>query len=426
MSILKPSTFKISGRVSIPLNKEVIQNKDFVPKDIGFEDNKIPMEQVGIAMNNNLPVLLVGETGTGKTSLVRHLACRTHNAFVRVNHNGGTSVEDIVGRWLINEKGTHWVDGILIDAMKKGHWYLADEINAASAEINFVYHSLLDDDGRVVLVEKDHEVIIPHKNFRFFGAMNPPTEYAGTKELNKALLSRFAVVKIDFVPPKVEAKILVERTGIDQAVADKMVAFASQIRMAHVKQKVRFVISTRELLMWAQMYKVYGKFINAAESSIMNKVNEEDIAAITDTLGLHFKSMDGMAKGATATPTPEPTKTGAVSSQNLSSQEMGNLTGIIRQMSGSAPGTQNSWPVKTGVWTAAILPNGELHVDFNGTEIDIEPALLVNYQNIVLIQQQQTAQQFQNASYVSANTVTSAINAIKKYGSNYGNSIKKP
>lgn len=416
MNILKPSTFKISGRVSIPVNKEVIQNKDFIPKDIGFEDNKIPMEQVGIAMNNNLPVLLVGETGTGKTSLVRHLACRTNNAFVRVNHNGGTSVEDIVGRWLINEKGTHWVDGILIDAMKKGHWYLADEINAASAEINFVYHSLLDDDGRVVLVEKDHEVIIPHKNFRFFGAMNPPTEYAGTKELNKALLSRFAVVKIDFVPPKVEAKILVERTGIDQAVADKMVAFASQIRMAHVKQKVRFVISTRELLMWAQMYKVYGKFINAAESSIMNKVNEEDIAAITDTLGLHFKNMDGMAKGATATPTPNPSKAGSVPSQSLSKDDLNSLVNITRIMSGNSPGYTNNWPSTSGIWTATILSSGELQVHLNGVEIDIEPTLLVNYKNSVFMQQQQ----YQNAAYNAGVQMAQATKIINRYTGSSG------
>ena len=186
------------------VNTEAIKHPEFIPKEIEFEDNHKVLESVAIVTAKNMPCLLVGETGTGKTSLVRHLAHNTNNAFVRVNHNGGTSIEDIVGRYIINTKGeTEWVDGVLIEAMKNGYWYLADEINAASPEVNFIYHALLDDDAKVVLVEKGHEVVVPHSNFRFFGAMNPPQDYAGTKELNKALLSRFAVVRVDFPPPSI-------------------------------------------------------------------------------------------------------------------------------------------------------------------------------------------------------------------------------
>lgn len=289
--------FKVSKRVELPINELPIKDTAFIPKDIGFEDNKTVVEQVAVCINYGIPALLVGETGTGKTSLVRHLAAKTGNAFVRVNHNGGTTVEDIIGRWTITEKGTEWNDGILIKAMKEGYWYLADEINAASPEINFAYHSLLDDDGRVTIVEKGHEVVIPHPNFRFFGAMNPPAEYAGTKEINKALNSRLAVVKVDFVPPKIEAKIVAERTGISVDVAEKMVKVAAEIRAAHAKESIRFVMSTRELIMWAQMFKVYGKYIAAAKIAVVNKVSSEDYTAISDILALHFKVADGEDEG---------------------------------------------------------------------------------------------------------------------------------
>jgi midasin (ATPase involved in ribosome maturation) len=284
--------YKVSKRVAIPVNEEEVMDKNFIPKDIPFEDNKVPLEQTGISINHSVPVLLVGETGTGKTSLVRHLASKTKNAFVRVNHNGGTTIEDIIGRYLIDDKGTRWVDGILVEAMKKGYWYLADEINAASAEINFVYHSLLDDDARVLLAEKGNEVVVPHPNFRFFAGMNPPTEYAGTKELNKALLSRFAVVKIDFPAPKVEQKILVQRTGVPEQVAENMVKFAASIRNNHAKATTRFVLSTRDLIMWGQMYNVYKKYLPAAQMSILNKVGEDDVDAITDIANLSFKALD--------------------------------------------------------------------------------------------------------------------------------------
>lgn len=284
--------FKVSRRTSLLVNKNTI-DPAFIPKEIAFEDNKKTVEQVAIAIAHRMPVLLIGETGTGKTSLIRHLASKTNNAFVRVNHNGGTTIDDIAGRYIINETGqTVWMDGILIESMKKGYWFLADEINAASAEVNFIYHSLLDDDARVLLAEKGNEVVIPHPNFRFFGAMNPPAEYAGTKDLNKALLSRFMVVNVDFPAPKTEQKILVDRTGIDPTVAERMVRFAGEIRVGHGNEQFRFVLSTRDLLMWGMLFKVYKKYMLSAEMSILNKVSTDDFDSIRDMLSLNFKAVD--------------------------------------------------------------------------------------------------------------------------------------
>ena len=289
----KKDFFKVSKGVAIPKNTAPVKHPEFIPKQVAYEDSRKMLEQCAILIAKNIPILMIGETGTGKTSIARHLAHETGNGFVRVNHNGGTAVEDLIGRWTINKTGeTEWVDGILIQAMKEGYWYLADEINAAGADINFVYHSLLDDDGFVVLAEKGSEVVIPHKNFRFFGAMNPPAEYAGTKELNKALLSRFAVLNVDFPSPAVEAKIVADRTGINIKEAEAMVKFAANIRAGHAQEQYRCVVSTRDLIMWATLYKVYGKFMVSAESSILNKVNTDDFEAIKDILSLNFKSID--------------------------------------------------------------------------------------------------------------------------------------
>lgn len=289
----KKTKFRVSKNVELEINTSAIKHPEFVPKKIDYQDSKKMLEQTAILTNKKIPILLIGETGTGKTSIVRHLAHETSNGFVRVNHNGGTTVEDLVGRYLINEKGeTVWADGILVMAAKYGYWFLADEINAAGADINFVYHSLLDDDGRLVLAEKGNEVVIPHENFRFFGAMNPPGEYAGTKELNKALLSRFAVLKVDFPAPSVESKILMERTGISQRNADLMVKFAGQIRVSHANEQVQCVVSTRDLIMWATLFEIYGKFLISAEASIINKVGEDDLQAVNSALGLHFSSLD--------------------------------------------------------------------------------------------------------------------------------------
>ncbi len=307
----KMNEFKVTKKVSLPINNDTIKHPEFIPKELQFEENNKVLESVAVVTVRNMPCLLVGETGTGKTSLIRHLAHHTRNAFVRVNHNGGTSIEDILGRYIINTKGeTEWVDGVLIEAMKNGYWFLADEINAASPEVNFVYHALLDDDAKVVLVEKGHEVVVPHPNFRFFGAMNPPQDYAGTKELNKALLSRFAVVQVDFAPPKTEAKILVSRTGVPMDVAERMVKFAAEIRVNHSKEEMRFVLSTRDLLMWATLFQVYGLYQVSAEMSVLNKVAPDDADTVKDLMGLHFKTTDeqlsNAAKGIKTPEEPDP------------------------------------------------------------------------------------------------------------------------
>lgn len=294
-SATKNGMVEITKRIWLPVNQNHV-DPNFLPKEVKYEDNKKILEQVAVAISFNMPVLLMGETGTGKTSLVRHIAFKTDNAFVRVNHNGGTTVEDLVGRWTIQDGQTVWVDGLLVMAAKKGYFFLADEINASGAEINFIYHQLLDDDARIVLAEKGDEVVIPHPNFRFFAGMNPPTEYAGTKELNKALMSRFIVVKTDFPAPDIEAKILVSRTGIPEEDAKRMVESAGQIRIMHGKGEVQYVFSTRDLLMWATMFMVYKKYMTSAEMTVLNKIGSDDSESIRDMMAMTLLPYDNAKK----------------------------------------------------------------------------------------------------------------------------------
>jgi len=281
------------SKIFLPVNSNVEkEHKEFIPQEFKFEDHGGLLQKVAMMINMNHPVLLIGETGTGKTSLVRYLASKTNNAFRRVNHDGGTTVDDIKGGVRLDAKGTCWVDGVLADAMRKGYWYFADELNAASAEITFAYHSLLDEDGMLVLSENEGEIIKPHKNFRFFAAMNPAADYVGTKELNRALLSRFVVFKVNFPDPVKEEKILVRRVGIDANIAKKMIKFAVEIRANKAKNQIDFILSTRELIMWAGLFQIYKKYIISAELAILNKVKDGDFESIKDLLSLHFLSLD--------------------------------------------------------------------------------------------------------------------------------------
>lgn len=55
------------------------------------------LERITVAAQQNEPILLVGETGTGKTSSVQYLAYQTNHKLVVVNMNNQSDVSDLIG-----------------------------------------------------------------------------------------------------------------------------------------------------------------------------------------------------------------------------------------------------------------------------------------------------------------------------------------
>lgn len=278
------------GGIELPYNNE--SDPQYVPKTPHpFIDNNGVLSTIAYGIQNSLPVLMIGETGTGKTSAIRDLAHRTNNSFRRLNLNGSTTVEEFVGKILINRDGTYWTDGILTDAMRNGHWLLIDEVNAALPEILFVLQSLLDDDGYIVLAEKeDKEVVRPHPNFRIFATMNPFEDYVGTKELNKAFLSRFPItIKVDYPKPDQEFAIVKERyPALDDETIKSMIEVAKTTRESRANEEVDFVFSTRDLLQWAQVYQHTMSARRSALMTFIPKCNKNDAKALSSYIGLNF------------------------------------------------------------------------------------------------------------------------------------------
>lgn len=283
------SEIDIQG-IKVPINTQA--DASYIPSTPHpFIDNNGILSTIAYAINNNLPVLLIGETGTGKTSAIRDLAHKTQNAFRRLNLNGSTTVEEFVGKILINRDGTYWVDGILTDAMRNGHWLLIDEVNAALPEILFVLQSLLDDDGYIVLAEKeDKEIVRPHPDFRIFATMNPFEDYVGTKELNKAFLSRFPItIKVDYPKKEQEIVIVKERyPTLEDSIVQSMVEVAHSARQSKENEDIDFVFSTRDLLQWANVFLHTQSARKSAQMTFIPKCNKNDAKAIGQFISLNF------------------------------------------------------------------------------------------------------------------------------------------
>lgn len=267
---------------------------DYIPKNLpAYHDHDGLMSFLALSAKENLPALIVGETGTGKTTAVRTLAGKAGKPYRRVNLNGGTTADELIGRTLINKEGTYWAEGILVDAMRNGHWIVVDEINAAGPDVLFCLHSLLDDDRMIVLLEKDNEIVRPHEDFRLFATMNPSGDYAGTRDMSKALMSRFPLVlKASYPKEKDEVAIITERTGISEPIAIALVKIAGDARTSHRDAKMDFPFSTRDLLNVATIAKLLGGDVRQARTAIsaciLEKCSREDALAIVDVMDLHL------------------------------------------------------------------------------------------------------------------------------------------
>ncbi|MDD5135742.1 MAG: HEAT repeat domain-containing protein, partial [Candidatus Omnitrophica bacterium] len=172
------------------------------------------LEKIARSVLMDEKTLLVGPTGSAKTSLIRYLAHLTRNEFIRVNLDAQADTSDLIGKPVPKEgsKGEIvWEDGILLRAMEKGQWILLDEFNLAEPDILERINSILDDDGSLVVTENNNERWVPchiydrlaaegrdmsgirriHENFRLFAAMNPE-RYAGRNKLSRAMMNKLA------------------------------------------------------------------------------------------------------------------------------------------------------------------------------------------------------------------------------------------
>jgi MoxR-like ATPase/chorismate-pyruvate lyase len=86
-----------------------------------------------------------------------------------------------------------WRDGVVVQALERGHWLMIDNVNMCSASLLDRLNSVLEPGGSILLTESgDGRVITPHPAFRVFLVMDPS---AG--DISRAMRNRCVEV---FVP----------------------------------------------------------------------------------------------------------------------------------------------------------------------------------------------------------------------------------
>jgi len=244
----------------------------------------------------NRRVMLIGHTGSGKTSFIEQVAARTHNGVLRANMNGQTTIGDFVGFWTVKGGETVWVDGVLPTAMREGYWLIIDELDFAEPSILAVLTAVLEPGGRLLLKERGNEIVEPHPAFRLFatanaaGAMSAYRHlYQGANLLNEAFLDRWRVYLIDYLTAEEETEVLLRTLpALTRPLAQTLAAIAADCRAAFAREDLASAFSTRRLLDWAELMLRTGDPERAAGPSIYAKVSAEDAALIRGIVRHHL------------------------------------------------------------------------------------------------------------------------------------------
>lgn len=252
----------------------------YIPRRIrGIQDVTVIEKAIkyNIANSGKVPelynILLIGDTGVGKSHCARFMAWKLKLPYKRINLNGATTPEDLVGQFVPSgerDKPFVWVDGWLTKFMRHGGILVLDEINMAQADILAILNSVLDRERSLVLTHKDGEIIQAHKNFIVISTMN--LHYEGTKPLNEALRDRFNLTLEFNYDSNVEKELISNKNILD---------FAEKLRIAYLNSELMTPVSTRSLMFFQTNLRVLGKYI--AEEIFFNRFDTNERKVVRET-----------------------------------------------------------------------------------------------------------------------------------------------
>jgi nitric oxide reductase NorQ protein len=177
---------------------------------------------------NQLPLLLKGPTGTGKSRFIEYMAYTLDKNLLTVTCHEETSSTDLIGRYIIRGAETIWIDGPLTIAAKEGAILYLDEIAEARPDILVAIHSLTDY-RRTLYLDKLGKEIMAHPEFMLVASYNPGYQ-KGFKELKPSTRQRFVSLSFKYPKPKVEQEIIQKETGVENGISGKLVTIGNRIR----------------------------------------------------------------------------------------------------------------------------------------------------------------------------------------------------
>lgn len=181
-----------SYRENYPVSHELLYR---IPKPDNLYYGDEIWNQAVTALLCGENILLVGHKATGKNIFAENLAAAFERPKWDISFHVNMDAASLIGMDTFRNGEVTFRPGPVYSAAKSGGFAILDEINMAKSEAMAVLHATLD--FRRTIDVPGYDRIDLHPATRFIATMN--YGYSGTKELNEALVSRFAVIKMPMI-----------------------------------------------------------------------------------------------------------------------------------------------------------------------------------------------------------------------------------
>lgn len=228
------------------------------------------------AWQQQLPLLIKGPTGCGKTRFVEHMAAKLGRPLITVSCHDDLSASDLVGRFLIGQGNTIWSDGPLARAVRSGAICYLDEVVEARKDTTVVLHPLADD-RRILPIERTGEQLQAPPEFMLVISYNPGYQNL-LKGLKPSTRQRFIALSLNYPAAAVERQIVQKEAGVSEQVADQLVRLAQSLRSL-TDHDLEETASTRLLVAAARLHASGLSLHTACQAAIVDALTDDTATA---------------------------------------------------------------------------------------------------------------------------------------------------
>ena len=250
------------------------------------------------AYRQGLSVLLKGPTGCGKTRFVETMAHDLGRQLVTVACHDDLTTADLVGRFLLKDGETAWVDGPLTRAVREGAICYLDEVVEARQDTTVVLHPLADH-RRQLPIDRLGVTLDAAPGFCLVVSYNPGYQSV-LKDLKDSTRQRMVAIELDFPPAEVEEKVIAHEAGVDHEMAVRLVRLGQAIRRLEAAG-LREVASTRVLIAAGRLVGEGLSIRAAARAAVAGPLTDDPVV----TAGL-FEMIDAYLDDESVRGTPSP------------------------------------------------------------------------------------------------------------------------
>lgn len=232
-------------------------------------------------------LLLVGAKATGKNVLAENLAYCFGRGDWNVSFHVNMDAAMMLGSDTFRDGQVQFRPGPVYECASQGGFCILDEINMARNEALAALHSMLD--FRRILDIPGYGRLKMHPATRFIATMN--YGYAGTRELNEALASRFAVIALPSANEHMLANLLEKQYGhLPDKIRSSVIALFMDLQLKYQQGEISSkAVDLRGLLGALGIYQQGLGLRSALQMGLVNKVfNEDERQIIQDLLDLRI------------------------------------------------------------------------------------------------------------------------------------------